>query len=94
MLKIDIHTHVIIQTIETYFHCFGTRSPDAKQIKRRQKDPRNSKSWQNHLGGGKGGTLQDGAIVPEGENFSLRHKYLDLDLVEHLSNNFWRNCTL
>ena len=59
---------------ETSFNCFETRTSDAKKIKRRQNDPRNSKSPQNHLdspppppipGGGKGG-LSKMAQVPEG----------------------------
>ena len=67
---------------ETSFNCFETRTSDAKKIKRRQKDPRNSKSPQNHLDSpptsqpwwGEGGTLQDGASAWRSVSTNMWHK--------------------
>ena len=37
---------IALPSIETCFKCFGTQSSDAKKIKRRQQNPRNSKFTQ------------------------------------------------
>ena len=62
-------------TIETCFDCFETSTSDAKKIRRRHKDPRNSKCTQIFstpppLAGGKG-RVPKMAQVPEGGNFAI-----------------------
>ena len=63
-------------TIETCFDCFETSTSDAKKIRRRHKDPRNSKCTQIFstppppLAGGKGRASKM-AQVPEGGNFAI-----------------------
>ena len=60
-------------TIETCFNCFGTRSSDAKKIKKTTKPPEKFISYATSLDpppprGGRGG-VSNMAPVPEGEDF-------------------------